>query len=1175
MATLPVATSSENRTPASAATRPSLDDRYMLDRGRILVSGTQALVRLPMIQRQRDLARGLNTAGYVSGYRGSPLASFDREMARAKKYLDNYHIRFQPGLNEDIAATAVWGTQQTAVVPGSRYDGVFAMWYGKGPGVDRSMDVIRHANAAGTNSNGGVLLLVGDDHGAVSSTLPHQSEHNLISAMVPLLSPAGVGEYINYGLIGWALSRYSGAWVGFKCQTEIVECTATVELDPEGLPIVYPDRNVNLSLRWPDGPHAMERRLEDKIGAIHTFARQNGIDKTVWGTNAGKARLGIVSTGKSWLDLMGALASLGIQEQRAGELGIRLYKLGMVWPIEPEGLHRFASGVEALLVVEEKRPIVEDQIKAQLFNMPSDQRPRIYGKYGPDGAPLLSALGEINAVAVAKAIVSVIGEHQSDLLSKASELDTILAASTTETPALKRDPYFCSGCPHSVSTRLPEGSRASTGIGCHMMVIGLEERNTSTFTQMGGEGGAWIGLSQFTDEKHIFVNMGDGTYFHSGLLAIRAAIAAKVNATYKILYNDAVAMTGGQRHDGEVSVPGIVGQMLAEGAARVAVVAERPEVWQGNLPRGVTVNHRDELEAVQRELRDVPGVTVLVYDQVCAAEKRRRRKRGSLAVSDKRAFINELVCEGCGDCSAVSNCISIEPQETEFGRKRKINQSSCNTDLSCIKGFCPSFVTVEGGAVRKPAKKAQKVSFDDLPLPLMRQLGDRPYNMLLAGIGGTGVITISAILSMAAHIDGLAVQTLDQTGLAQKNGAVVSHLRIAKAREQITSVRIGPGESDLVLGFDIVVSAAQHALSTFAVGRTKAVLDDHFAPTASFVQNTAIDFRQEATLKALSKAAGDNAINFVAATKLGAALMGDAIAANMFLLGHAWQRGLIPIRLEAIDAAIELNRTGVAMNRAAFGWGRFSVVDPEAVRQSAAIDLDEAPAKETLDDIVARRVEFLTHYQSVAYAENYRELVADARNAEARLTLGEEFSEAVARNAFKLMAYKDEYEVARLHNDRSFKDKIAAQFEGDFQIKHHLAPPLFSRKTDKRTGNPAKIAVSRRLISAAFSVLEKMRFLRGTPLDPFGYSHERRTERQLIDDYRALVRDLADQMSPENHQRAVALARLPDQIKGFGPVKMAAIERFERDKAALLASVPAIAGSERASTDAPAQRKSI
>jgi len=1154
---------------------PSLDDRYTVDQGKILVSGTQALVRLPMIQRQRDLARGLNTAGYVSGYRGSPLASFDREMARAKTYLEQHHIRFQPGLNEDMAATAVWGTQQTAMFSGVRYDGVFSMWYGKGPGVDRTMDVIKHANAVGTNPHGGVLLLVGDDHGAVSSTLPHQSEHNLISAMVPLLSPAGVAEYIHYGLLGFALSRYSGAWIGFKCQTEIVECTATVDLDPDNPAIVYPDMQGNLSLRWPDGPHAMERRLEDKLSAVHRFARHNQLDRSMWSGPGTKARLGIVSTGKSWLDLMGALSRLGIDERRAGELGIRLYKVGLVWPIEPEGIARFAAGVETLLVVEEKRPVIEDQIKALLFNMPSGNRPRVFGKFGPDNASLLPAVGEIDAVAVGRAILAVLGSQPEDLQRRSLEMEALIAASATESPALRRDPYFCSGCPHSVSTRLPEGSRASTGIGCHMMVIGLEDRNTSTFTQMGGEGGAWIGLSQFTDEKHIFVNMGDGTYFHSGLLAIRAAIAAKVNATYKILYNDAVAMTGGQKHDGDVSVPGIVGQMLAEGAARVAVVAERPEVWQGRLPSDVTINHRDELDQVQRELREIDGVTVLVYDQVCAAEKRRRRKRGALAVSDKRAFINELVCEGCGDCSAVSNCISIEPQETEFGRKRRINQSSCNTDLSCIKGFCPSFVTVEGGKIKKPAAKAKQETFDDIPLPVLSDIGTQPYNMLLAGIGGTGVITVSAVLSMAAHLDGLFVQTLDQTGLAQKNGAVISHLRVARTAGALSSVRIGIGESDLVLGFDIVVSAGRNALSTFGVGRTRAVLDNHFAPTASFVQNTAIDFQQEATLKSLRRAAGEDAVHLIAATKLGAALMGDAIAANMFLLGHAWQRGLVPINLASIDRAIELNGTGVAMNRAAFGWGRRSVVSPDLVANAAGLDLTDAKPVETLDMVVESRAAFLVAYQSAAYARRYRTLVAAAREAENRLMAGEAFAMAVAKNAFRLMAYKDEYEVARLHRDRSFRKAIEAQFEGDFSIKHHLAPPLLSRRVDKRTGNPAKVAIPEKVIAPAFAVLEKLRFLRGTPLDPFGYTEERRMERRLVANYRALIEALTSELSVDTLDRAVALARLPEEIKGFGPVKMASVGRFEKKMAALLA--PPANDQTRAPTvdQNAAKRKSI
>jgi indolepyruvate ferredoxin oxidoreductase len=1130
----------------------SLDDRYTLEKGRILVSGTQALVRLPMIQRQRDLARGLNTAGYVSGYRGSPLAGFDREMGRAKKFLDAAHIKFHPGLNEDMAATAVWGTQQTGMFQGVRYDGVFGMWYGKGPGVDRSMDVIRHANAIGTNPNGGVLLLVGDDHGAVSSTLPHQSEHNLISAMVPLLSPAGVGEYIEYGLLGFAMSRYSGAWIGFKCQTEIIECSATVDLDPNKPQIVIPDETFapdGLSLRWPDGPHAMELRLERKMLAVQAFARANRLDRPIWGTT-GRARLGIVSTGKSWLDLLGALALLGINETRAAELGIVLYKVGMVWPLEPQGIAEFASRVDELLVVEEKRSILEDQIKAQLFNLSTERRPRVFGKAGENGAALLQAIGEIGTLSVAKAILSRLGYLDEALQAKARFIEEMSIAMGVEATALKRDAYFCSGCPHSVSTRLPEGSRASTGIGCHMMIIGNEDRNTSTFTQMGGEGGSWIGLSPFTDEKHIFVNMGDGTYFHSGLLAIRAGIAARVNATYKILYNDAVAMTGGQKHDGDVTVPGIVGQMLAEGAARVVVVAERPEVWQGNLPREVSIHHRDELDAVQRELRDIPGVTVLVYDQVCAAEKRRRRKRGAYPVSDKRAFINELVCEGCGDCSAVSNCISIEPQETEFGRKRRINQSSCNTDLSCIKGFCPSFVTVEGGSIRKPAAKSKVVKTDDLPLPTFTATFETPYSMLLAGIGGTGVITVSAILAQAALLDGLALVTLDQTGLAQKNGSVVSHIRLAKDPAQINAVRIGPGESDLVLGFDIVVAAQKNSLASFAKNKTRAVIDDHFAPTASFVKDTTIDFRQEATLKSLRRAAADEAVETVAATDLATALLGDAIAANMFLLGHAWQRGLVPISLAAIDKAIELNGTGIAMNRAAFGWGRRAAVDPEAVAREAGLVKPERTA-ETLEEMVAKRVTFLTDYQNAAYAERYKGLVDVAKSAEAQLRGVTGFAEAVAKSAFKLMAYKDEYEVARLHRDRSFEKKLAEQFEGDFKIKHHLAPPMIAR-IDQRTGHPAKIAFGA-WIRPAFGVLVKLKLLRGTPFDPFGRTAERRMERQLIEDYFDLVAELSAGLNIGNHALAVELAGLPDMVRGFGHVKLASVERFEKRKTDLVA----------------------
>ena len=1140
------------KTASALLEMKDLDDRYTLEKGRILVSGTQALIRLPMVMRERDVAAGLNTAGYVSGYRGSPLASFDREMAKAAKYLKQHHIVFRPGLNEDMAATAVWGTQQTGLFAGARYDGVFSMWYGKGPGVDRTMDVIRHANAVGTDRHGGVLLLVGDDHGAVSSTLPHQSEHNLISAMVPLLSPAGVGEYIDYGVLGWEMSRFSGAWIGFKCQTEIVECSATVDIDPSKLVVAKPEMSLpgdGLSLRWPDASLAMELRLEHKMAAVHAFAAANRIDKALF--REGRPRLGIVSTGKSWLDLLGALDALGIDETRARELGIALYKVGLVWPLEPTGLVDFARDLEEVLVIEEKRPVIEDQVKSLLFNLPDGRRPRVVGKADEIGAPLLPSHGEIDSAQVARAIMRRLGDADAATRSNFAQLQEIVGAAPSEAGALRRDAYFCSGCPHSVSTRVPDGSRATTGIGCHMMVVGVPERNTSTFTQMGGEGGAWIGLSHFTDEKHIFVNMGDGTYFHSGLLAIRAAIAAKVNATYKILYNDAVAMTGGQRHDGENTVPSIVDQVRAEGAQRVVVVAEQPEVWQGNLPRDVSVHHRDDLDAVQRELREVEGVTVLIYDQVCAAEKRRRRKRGAFPVSEKRAFINELVCEGCGDCSAVSNCISVEPLETEFGRKRRINQSSCNTDLSCIKGFCPSFVTIEGGKLRKAKGTGAAITPADLPMPELPAI-DGAYNMLLAGIGGTGVITVSAVLSMAAHLEGLSILTLDQTGLAQKNGAVVSHVRLARRPELLNAVRIGPGEADLVLGFDVVVSASAKSLATFRKGRTQAVLDDHFAPTASFVQNTTIDFRQEATLKSLRKAAGDEAVHMVSASKLGTALMGDAIAANMFLLGHAWQRGLVPIGLEAIDRALELNGTGLAMNRAAFAWGRRAAIDPAGVAQAAGLVKKETPREETLDDIVSRRAAFLTDYQNAAYAGRYRTLVDTARRAEERAGVSG-FAMAVARNAFKLMAYKDEYEVARLHGDTSFRKKIAEQFEGDYKIKHLLAPPMLSR-IDPRTGHPAKIAFGG-WIRPVFGLLARAKVLRGTAFDPFGRTEERRMERRMVSDYFALVQDLASTLSSANAEVATQLAALPAEVKGYGHVKRASVEKAERRRDQLLAKL--------------------
>jgi indolepyruvate ferredoxin oxidoreductase len=1133
---------------------PTLEDRFTRAQGRVLLSGNQALVRLALMQRQRDVAAGLNTAGFVSGYRGSPLARIDREFEKVRQLLDAHHVVVRPGVNEDLAATAVWGSQQLGLHPGARYDGVFAMWYGKGPGVDRSMDAIRHAQACGTDSNGGVLLLVGDDHGAVSSTLPHQSEHNLVSAMVPLLSPGGVGEFLDYGLLGWAMSRFSGAWIGFKCQTDIVESTASVDVDPLRPRIILPDLPGSpggLGIRWPDGPHAMERRLDQKMLAVKAFARANGIDRIAMG--AGPARVGVMASGKAWLDLMGALALLGIDEARAAALGLRVYKIGLVWPLEPEGLDAFVQGLDLVLVVEEKRGIIEEQVKSLLFNRPADDRPRVIGKEDLAGAPLLPAWGEIGPAAVARALARTLGEAGAQLAARIAQLDAQERARPAPVEAV-REAYFCAGCPHSVSTRLPEGSRASTGIGCHMMVIGLPERATSTFTQMGGEGVAWTGIAPFTDEEHLFVNMGDGTYFHSGLLAIRAAVAAKVNATYKILFNDAVAMTGGQRHDGELTVPALVRQLQAEGIARVEVVAEDPDRWFGLLPPDVALSHRDELDGVQRRLREIPGVTAIVYDQLCAAEKRRRRKRGALDAPARRAFINDLVCEGCGDCSTVSNCIAVEPVDTPFGRKRQINQSSCNTDLSCIKGFCPSFVTVEGVVPRRATPGAAKVAAAEvtagIPEPTLPGL-EAAHAMLLAGIGGTGVITVSAILAEAATLDGNAVVALDQTGLAQKNGAVLSHVRIARDPRAMSSPRIGPGEADLILGFDLVTAAGATAVAAAAPGRTRAVVDRHVVPTAAFVKNNAVDLRAESLLRTLRRAV-DGEPAGIDATGLAADLLGDAIGANMMLLGYAWQCGLVPVTLASLDAAIGLNGVAVGMNRAAFALGRLAAHDPASPRLRRAAGAD-AIAAETFEDRQARREAFLKDYQDAAYAARFAALVRRAAEAEAARVPGRTaFAEAVSAGAFKLMAYKDEYEVARLYAHEAFRAKLDATFEGKAAIRVHLAPPLLSR-IDPRTGHPQKIAFGPWILPA-FRLLARLKGLRGTRVDPFGRTAERRLERRMVADYAALVGRLCEVLGPDNHATAVALAELPLEIRGFGHVKHAAIDAAAKKRDTLLAA---------------------
>src|SRR5688572_8942395 len=907
----------------------SLEDKYTLGSGTVFLTGMQALVRLMMLQRERDARAGLNTAGFVSGYRGSPLGGFDQTLARAKAHLEKSHVRFQPGLNEDLAATSIWGTQQLNLFPGANYDGVFSMWYGKGPGVDRCGDVFKHANAAGTSQHGGVLVLAGDDHGAKSSTLPHQSEHIFKACLIPVLNPANVQDYLDLGLPGFAMSRYSGCWIAFKCVTDIVESGASVFIDENRITAKVPTDFTlppdGLNIRWPDGILEQEARILDwKVYAALAYARANGLDRIIW--DSPKARLGIVTTGKSFGDVMQALSDLGITQTVARDIGLRVYKVALSWPLEPQGARRFAEGLEEILVVEEKRQVIEYQIKEELYNWKENVRaPRVVGKFDdngewsrqegqPAGSWLLPAHYEHSPAMVARAIaqrlsrlnmISSLGSQFQERLAFLDFKEKILRRPRV---TAVRQPYFCSGCPHNTSTHVPEGSRATAGIGCHFMAVWMN-RSTATFTHMGAEGAPWIGQAPFTDEKHIFANLGDGTYFHSGILAIRAAVAAKVNMTYKILYNDAVAMTGGQRHDGPLDPPMISRQIAAEGVKPIVVVTDEPDKYPHGIhwAEGVTVRHRDDLDAVQKELREVPGVSALIYDQTCASEKRRRRKRNEYPDPARRAVINERVCEGCGDCSVKSNCLSVEPLETELGRKRKINQSSCNKDFSCLKGFCPSFVTVEGGRLRKGKSSAvQGEDFGSLSEPAAPSL-ERPYGVLVTGIGGTGVITIGQILGMAAHLEGKGVSVLDMSGLAQKYGAVMSHVKIADAPEDVHVARLGTGDARLVLGCDLVVSASGDALDKMHAGNTHALVNGTTSPTAEFVKNPNWQLPGSDLAHDISQACGGKNADFIPAAEIATALMGDSIATNMFMLGYAWQKGWVPLAREAIERAIELN----------------------------------------------------------------------------------------------------------------------------------------------------------------------------------------------------------------------------------------------------------------------------
>ncbi len=1188
----------------------SLDDKYRLARGRIFLTGVQALARLPILQQQRDTAAGLRTAGYVSGYRGSPLGGLDTALHQAKQYLDAHRVSFQPAVNEDLAATAIWGTQQLHLFPDPKVDGVFSMWYGKGPGVDRCVDVFKNANHAGTSRHGGVLVVVGDDPAARSSSVAHQSEHVFSACGMPVLAPASIQECLDLGLHGWAMSRYSGCWIGLKTTADTVESSAAVEVDPDRVSILLPDDFVlppdGVHIRWPDPQLVQERRLHEyKVYAAIAYARANGLNRVV--VDSPRARLGIVACGKAWLDVRQALDDLGIDDRVAADIGLRLYKVAMPWPLEADGVRRFAQGLEEILVVEEKRQLIEYQIKEQLYAWREDVRPRVVGKFAdcdewmpshgaaqggaarsggaarPGGAQppvgahghwMLPPTGELTPAIVARAIASRLARFHASpaIASRLAVLDSSDAALARSRPAPPRTPWFCSGCPHNRSTSVPQGSSALAGVGCHLMAVWMG-RSTSTIAQMGGEGVNWLGIAGHSGTRHVFANMGDGTYYHSGLLAVRAAVAAGVDITYKILYNDAVAMTGGQPLDGPLSVPQITRQLAAEGVGRIVVLAEDPTHYPpgADFAPGVELRPRDDLDTVQRELRETRGVTALVYDQTCAAEKRRRRKRGTLPDPATRVFINELVCEGCGDCSTRSNCLSVVPVETEFGRKRAIDQFSCNKDYSCVAGFCPSIVTVEGGALKPGQALAAGASgLPPLPEPALPALA-RPWNVVVAGVGGTGVITIGALVGMAAHLEGKGVTVLDMTGLAQKGGAVISHVRIAQHQEALHAPRVATGEAHLMLGCDLLVAVGDDALSKTRAGATRAVVNTGLAITGEFVRDPDHVAAPDAMKARLVDAVGEQGAEFVDATRLAARLMGHSIAANIFLLGYAWQRGLVPVGANALMRAIELNGVAVADNRAAFEWGRRAAHDPGALERLVAEAEPDAPSHRlstSLDETIARRRKYLVDYQDEAYARRYEALVERARQAERAIDpASTALADAVAHGWFRLLARKDAYEVGRLFTDGEFERALRATFDGDYRLNFHFGA-LGRRSASVASGtargngaddaDSAPVATKRRFgpwATHLLRVLARLKFLRDTPFDPFGRGSERQLERELIADYERELGPLLERLDRANLATAVEIARLPETIRGFGHVRRRNAEAARRRRAELAATL--------------------
>lgn len=1155
--------------------RPSttLDDKYVQLGGRVFISSNQALVRILLDQARRDRAFGLKTAGYVSGYRGSPLGVYDTALWAAQKLLDEHDIRFVPGLNEELAVSAIRGTQQVQWFGRSRVEGIFGLWYGKGIGVDRACESLKLGNLEGAAAKGGFLAIAGDDHGGKSSDSAHQSEHTLIAALLPILYPATIGEILEFGLFGWAMSRYSGCYVALKCITDTLDLSGSVELPdpyrPFAIPTDYEMPPGGLNLR-PNLPPLVEEDyvVNRRLPAATAFARANGIDRVV--IDGKRRTLSIVSAGKAYLDVRQALADLGLDEPTCRRLGVRLYKPGLIWPLDRERLVDFAQGSQAVLVVEEKRPVMEEQIARHLYSLPADRRPDIAGKQDLGGAPLLPSVGELSVPQVRRAIKTLLdqlGITDERVQARYEEFHSLETRTLTVSGTPTRPAYFCSGCPHNTSTKIPDGSLALGGIGCHGLVAVVMDRNTMQFMPMGHEGSPWVGAGPYVDRPHVFQNMGDGTYSHSGILAIRAAVAARANITYKLLYNDAVAMTGGQPVEARLTPVDMVRQLYAEGVRPIRLVSDHPEQYAGiELPPHTSLHHRDELDRLQRELREVKGVSAIVYEQTCATEKRRRRKRGLLPTPQERVFINPEVCEGCGDCSVQSNCISVQPLETEFGRKRKIDQSSCNFDYSCLKGFCPSFVTVAGVkiAVRSSGDPERiRRLIESLPEPSMPSLDGRGYNILVAGIGGTGVLTIGALLGMAAHLDGKGCTILDQTGMAQKGGAVTSHIRFAASPADIYASRLSEGMADVLLACDMIVGSGPAVLKTVRPGRTAAVLNTDVAPTGDFQSNRDLDLGEAKMRAAIVEALDGGPLFELQATKLATELTGDSIGTNVLMLGYAAQKGLLPVSIASIEQAIRLNGTFVEGNLRTFALGRLAAHAPDALAQELGQD-DEPRFPESLDEILESRTRLLTAYQDGRYADQYLEFVNDVRRRVEALRLegGEAFVKQVALTLARLMAYKDEYEVARLYTDPLFMQRLRRQFSGNLRLKFHLAPPLLPGRD--ASGRPKKRAFGPWVLTL-FRILRSMRGLRGTVFDPFGYTAERRMERRLIGDYRKLIQSILDRLDQANLPVAVELARAASQIAGYGPVKEASVKAYESKLKELLQAFEAVsARSSRA-----------